>query len=103
MPKITIEVTEAEFYALELIAYDVQDWCDNVITDRARVAKEEFKTKPEYIKALTAVVKEGGDAEDDWAVLMKAKELGLTKTAVVQHEEFIAQHAMAAPEAPKEE
>jgi hypothetical protein len=81
MPNLTIEMTDAELFALDLIAVDKQDWADNVLTDRARVAKEELKSDPNWMQAAVALVGDGGDATDDWAVLLKGKELGLFKTA----------------------
>jgi hypothetical protein len=81
MPNIQIEMTEAELFALDLVAVNRQDYADNVLTNRARVAKDELKTSTQWTDALVSLSNEGGDASDDWAVLMKGKELGLFKTA----------------------
>ena len=87
MPHITIEMTEAELFALDLIAVNKQDWADNVLTNRARVAKEELKQTPEWAQAIAELAKAGGDVGDDWAVLLKGKELSLFKTAAEKQAE----------------
>ena len=38
----TIELTETEKLAMEYIAYDVQEWINNVVKERARIATEEI-------------------------------------------------------------
>ena len=38
----TVTITEAENKAMEHIAYSVQEWIDNVVKNRARIAKEEI-------------------------------------------------------------
>jgi hypothetical protein len=81
MPNIQVEMTEAELFALDLVAADHQDYADNVLTNRARIAKDELKNSGKWTDALVALSNDGGDATDDWAVLLKGKELGLFKTA----------------------
>lgn len=44
--EITIILTEAEAKALAYVAYDPQEWAENAIKERARVAMEEiFQTE----------------------------------------------------------
>lgn len=38
----TINLTETENKAMQYIAYDVQDWIDNVVKERARIAIDEI-------------------------------------------------------------
>lgn len=38
----TIELTETEKLALEYVAYDPQDWIENVVKERARISTEEI-------------------------------------------------------------
>lgn len=40
--EITITLTEAEAKALAYVAYDPQEWAENAIKERARVAMEEI-------------------------------------------------------------
>ena len=44
MNTFTITLTNAELKALAFIAYDPQDWIDNVVHERCRVAMEEIFT-----------------------------------------------------------
>jgi pyruvate formate-lyase activating enzyme-like uncharacterized protein len=45
MPDITITLTDTENKALEYCAVSVQDWADNALTNRARIAKDEIVEK----------------------------------------------------------
>tara|TARA_B100000927_G_scaffold169605_1_gene136772 strand:+ start:1527 stop:1793 length:267 start_codon:yes stop_codon:yes gene_type:complete len=45
MAEIKVEVTDTQVKCLEYVAYSVQDWCDNAIHERARVAQEEIISK----------------------------------------------------------
>jgi hypothetical protein len=40
--KYTITLTDSENKAMEHIAYSVQEWIDNAVKNRARIAKEEI-------------------------------------------------------------
>ena len=42
MPDITISITETEQKALETVMIDIQEWTDNAVTNRARIAKDEI-------------------------------------------------------------
>jgi hypothetical protein len=42
MADITVPLTDTQTKCLESIAYSVQDWCDNAIHNRARIAQEEI-------------------------------------------------------------
>lgn len=45
MAEIKITVSDTQMKCLESIAYSVQDWCDNAIHERARVAQEAIIAK----------------------------------------------------------
>ena len=45
MADITVKLTDTQIKCLEYIAYSVQDWCDNAIHERARIAQEEIIAK----------------------------------------------------------
>lgn len=45
MNTFTITLTDAELKALAFIAYDPQDWIDNVVHERCRIAMEEIFTQ----------------------------------------------------------
>jgi hypothetical protein len=42
MVDITVSLTDTEFKSLEYAAASVQDWSDNALKNRARIAKEEI-------------------------------------------------------------
>ena len=39
---MTVTLTDTQTKCLEYAAYSVQDWCDNAIHNRARIAQEEI-------------------------------------------------------------
>jgi len=45
MANVTVTVTDTQTKCLEYAAYSVQDWCDNAIHNRARIAQEEIIDK----------------------------------------------------------
>lgn len=81
MPKLIIEMTEAQLFALETIAMDKQEWADNVLTDRARVAMTNLKGTAVWTQAIAALAQEGGDITNDEAVLLKGRDIGVINTA----------------------
>ena len=42
MAEIKITVTDTQLKCLEYVAYSVQNWCDNAVHNRARIAQEEI-------------------------------------------------------------
>ena len=44
MANITVTLTDTQTKCLEYAAYSVQDWCDNAIHNRARIAQDEIIT-----------------------------------------------------------
>ena len=77
MPDITVTLTDTENNALEYAAVSVQDWADNALTNRARIAKDEI------IALLVAHCNANGVAlavgED--AQVAQAFDLGVVRTA----------------------
>jgi peptide subunit release factor 1 (eRF1) len=45
MPNITVALTDTQNKCMEYAAADVQDWADNALHDRARIAKNEIIAK----------------------------------------------------------
>ena len=56
MAEIKVTVSDTQVKCLEYAAYSVQDWCDNAIHNRARIAQDEI------IAALVAHCNEKGIA-----------------------------------------
>jgi hypothetical protein len=42
MPNITIELTDTQYKGLEYAALSPQEWAENAVTERARVANDEI-------------------------------------------------------------
>lgn len=42
MPNITITLTDTQYKGLEYVAVSPEEWADNVVTDRARIANDEI-------------------------------------------------------------
>ena len=85
--KLTIDVTAAEHFAMEIVSSDPVEWLTNQVKARARKALSVAKSSPGWTDAAVALASDGGDAQDESAVLLKGKELGLFKTAVQAAEE----------------
>ena len=45
MAEIKVTVTDTQMKCLEYMAYSVQDWCDNAVHNRARIAQDEIIAK----------------------------------------------------------
>ena len=87
MPSITIEVTDTELKCIEYATVSPQDWADNAVTNRARIAGDEI------VAALVAHCNEnsialavGRDAQ-----ITQTFELGVVQTAAVRNAEAEAQ------------
>ena len=83
MPSITIEVTDTELKCMEYAAVSHQDWADNAVINRARIAGDEI------VAALVAHCNEnsialavGRDAQ-----ITQAFELGVVQTAAERNAE----------------
>ena len=42
MPDITITLTDTQYKGLEYAAFSVQDWAENAVTERCRIANDEI-------------------------------------------------------------
>jgi hypothetical protein len=42
MPTITVEITDTQYKGLEYVANDPQDWVENAVTERCRIANDEI-------------------------------------------------------------
>jgi len=42
MPDITITLTDTQYKGLEYVSTDPEDWADNALTNRARIANDEI-------------------------------------------------------------
>ena len=83
MPNITVALTDTQEKCLEYAAASVQDWADNALHNRARIAQEEI---------IAALVAHCNDNEIAMAVgvdaqVAQAFELGVVKTGAQRNAE----------------
>ena len=78
MPDITVTLTDTENKAMEYAAFSVQDWADNAVKNRARIAKDEIiSLLVAHCNANEVALAVGEDAQ-----VTQAYDLGVVKTAV---------------------
>jgi len=77
MANVTVTLTDTQTKSLEYAAYSVQDWCDNVVHNRARIAQEEIIAKlVAHCNANSVALEVGVDAQ-----VTQAYTLGVVDTA----------------------
>ena len=84
MPDITVSLTDTENKCLEYAAASPQDWADNALTNRARIAKDEIiAALVAHCNANDVTIATGEDAQVtqafDLKVVKKASEVEDTK------------------------
>tara|TARA_B100000676_G_C17983943_1_gene790722 strand:+ start:1067 stop:1327 length:261 start_codon:yes stop_codon:yes gene_type:complete len=86
MAEIKVTVSDTQVKCLEYAAYSMQDWCDNAIHERARVAQEEIIAKlVAHCNENSISISTGVDAQ-----VAQAYSLGVVKTAKQHAEEIKA-------------
>jgi hypothetical protein len=77
MANITVALSDTQTKSLEYVAYSVQDWCDNAIHNRARIAQDEIIDKlVKHCNANGITIATGVDAQ-----VTQAYSLGVVDTA----------------------
>ncbi|MEC7132661.1 MAG: hypothetical protein VXW99_04395 [Pseudomonadota bacterium] len=77
MPDITVTLTDTENKAMEYAAFSVQDWADNALKNRARIAKDEIiALLVAHCNANDVALAVGEDAQ-----VAQAYDLGVVRTA----------------------
>ena len=93
MTTYTITLTDAEVKAMEYVAFSVQDWADNALQNRARIAMDEiYDAEVARMTADPAITSIPADKE---AVILAAD---IKSAAVRQAESEAEMAAMASPE-----
>ena len=83
MPNITVALTDTQNKCLEYAAADVQDWADNALHNRARIAQEEIiAALVAHCNANEIALATGADAQ-----VAQAFELGVVKTVAQRNAE----------------
>jgi hypothetical protein len=89
MPNITVALTDTQNKCMEYAAADVQDWADNALHNRARIAQDEIiAALVAHCNANEIALATGADAQ-----VAQAFELEVVKTAAQRNAE--AQVVMA--------
>ncbi len=80
MVDITVSLTDTENKALEYAAASVQDWADNALQNRARIAKDEIiAALVAHCNANSVAIATGEDAQ-----VTQAFDLDVVKTAAAR-------------------
>ena len=86
MPDITVTLTDTENKCMEYAAASVQDWADNALTNRARIAKDEIiSLLVAHCNANGITIATGEDAQ-----VTQAFDLKVVKTAAAINAEVEA-------------
>ena len=83
MATITVTLTDTEYKSLQYAANTPQDWADNALKNRARIAKEEIiALLVKHCNENAVQIATGEDAQ-----VAQAFELGVVKTAAARQAE----------------
>jgi len=86
MVTITVTLTDTELKALEYAAYSPQDWADNALKNRARIAKDEIiALLVKHCNENNVQLATGEDAQ-----VTQAFDLNVVKTAAERQAEIDA-------------
>lgn len=89
MPSITIELTDTELLSMQYAATSPQDWADNAVTNRARIAGDEIVAAlVTHCNENSIALAVGRDAQ-----VTQAFELGVVQTAAQRQAALEAQMA----------
>lgn len=95
MPTITIELTDTQYKGLEYAALSPQDWAENAVTERCRIANDEIvQTTVQH--CLDNGIQVPATRED---IVAYAFDNEVVKTAAVRNAEAEAEAAAMAAEA----
>ena len=79
MAEIKVTVSDTQVKCLEYAAYSVQDWCNNAIHNRARIAQDEIIAKlVEHCNANSIALAVGTDAQVAQAFELKVVDTAYT-------------------------
>jgi hypothetical protein len=92
MPSITINLTDTQYAGLEYAALSPQDWAENAVTERCRIANDEI-VQLTVTHCLDNGVQVPSTREE---IVAYAFENSIVKTAAVRQEEAEAEAAAMA-------
>lgn len=91
-----ISLTPGQKLALEMDMVDVGDFIDNWIGSRLDIAASDIRNADWYGDAVAATIADGSDGTDPFAVVLKARSLGMFETAQ-ERSDRLAQEAQDGP------
>jgi hypothetical protein len=97
MPTITIELTDTQYKGLEYAALSPEDWAENAVTERCRIANDEI-VQMTVQHCLDNSIQVPATRED---IVAYAFDNDIVKTAAVRQEEAEAAAAAMAAETPE--
>lgn len=87
MPNITVALTDTQNKCMEYAAADVQDWADNALHNRARIAQDEIiAALVAHCNANDVAIATGVDAQ-----ITQAFDLEVVQTAAARNAAAIAE------------
>ena len=99
MPTITIELTDTQYKGLEYAAFSPQDWAENAVTERCRIANDEI-VQMTVAYCLDNGIQVPTTREE---IVAYAFDNSIVKTAAVRQAEAEAEAAAMAAELPAAE
>ena len=94
MPTITIELTDTQYKGLEYVAFSPEEWAENAVTERCRIANDEIvKITVDYCLDNDITVPANREA-----IVSYAFDNDIVKTAAVRNAEAEAAAAAMAAE-----
>jgi len=90
MPTITIELTDTQYKGLQYAAVSPEDWADNAVTERARIANDEI-VQMTVQHCLDNGIQIPGTREE---IVAYAFDNDIVKTAAVRQEEAEAEMSL---------
>jgi len=98
MNKITIELTDTQLKGLEYVALSPQEWAENAVTERARIANDEI------VKMVVEQCLNNGEQIPTTReeIVAHGFECGVVKTAAERNAEAEAKMAEMAPQEDQE-
>ena len=90
MAEIKVTVSDTQVKCLEYLEMSVQDWCDNAIHNRARLAQEEIIGQVAHCNAKGIAIATGSDAQVTQAFELKV--VDTAKNILIMHQNHLRQN-----------
>lgn len=85
MPKITVEISDADAARISYRAKSADDWVTNAVFGCAALGQTEIESSPEWMQAMISFSQSGGDITDKDAVLLHGFQAGIILPAEARY------------------